>query len=73
MFGVFVFARPEDGFSGMGEITAGEIGRGVVFVPDNVIKNFITQLLEGKADGINDMARSAHPDCAIGLEKALAL
>ena len=69
---LFVLGGPDDGFGGMGEIAAGEIGRRVGFDPGNVVEEFEAELLHGEADGMDDVGGTADPDGAVGLENALA-
>jgi hypothetical protein len=38
--GLFVFGGPDDGFGGVGEIAAGEIGRRVGLDPGDVVEEF---------------------------------
>ena len=70
--GLFVARGPDDGFGGVGEIAAGEIGRRIGLDPGNVVKEFEAELLHGEADGMDDVAGAADPDGAVGLEDALA-
>ncbi len=63
---------PDDGFGGVGEIAAREIGRRVGLDPGNVVEEFEAELLHGEADGMNDVGGAADPDGAVGLEYALA-
>ena len=69
---LFVFGGPDDGFGGVGEIAAGEIGRRVGFDPGDVVEEFEIKLLHGEADGMNYVAGAADPNRSVGLEDALA-
>ena len=64
--------RPDDGFGGVGEVTAGKIGRRIGFDPGNVIEQLEAELLHGEADGMDHVAGAADPNGSIGLEDALA-
>jgi len=63
---------PDDGFGGVGEIAAGEIGRRIGLDPGDVVEELEAELLHGEADGMDDVAGAADPDGAVGLEDALA-
>ena len=69
---LFVARGPDDGFGGVGEIAAGEIGRRIGFDPGDVVEELEAELLHGEADGVDDVAGSADPDGAVGLEDAPA-
>jgi len=69
--GLFVFGGPDDGFSGVGEIAAGEIGRRVGLDPGNVVEELEAELLHGEADAVNDMGGAGDPDGAVGFQDAL--
>ena len=69
---LFVFGGPDDGFGGVGEIAAGEIGRRIGLDPGDVVEDLEAELLHGEADGMDDVAGAADPDGAVGLEDALA-
>ena len=69
---LFVLGSPDDGFGGVGEIAAGEIGRRVGLNPGNVVEELEAKLLHGEADGMNDVGCAADPDGAVGLKDALA-
>ena len=47
-------------------------GRRIGFFPGDVVQDFVAELLQGVADGKNDVMRAAHPNRAVGLEHALA-
>jgi len=70
--GFFVPRGPDDGFGGVGEIAAGEIGRRIGLDPGDVVEELEAELLHGEADGVDDVAGAADPDGAVGLEDALA-
>ena len=70
--GLLVARGPDDGFGGVGEIAAGEIGRRIGFDPGNVVEELEAELLHGEADGMDDVAGAADPDGAVGFEDALA-
>lgn len=63
---------PEDGFGGVGEVAAGEVGRRVGFLPCDVVEDFEAELLHGVADGEDDVVCAGDPEGAVGLEDALA-
>ena len=67
-----VFGGPDDGFGGVGEIAAGEIGRRVGLDPGDVVEELEAELLHGEADGMNDVAGAGDPDGAVGFQDALA-
>lgn len=69
---LFVFGGPDDGFGGVGEIAAGEIGRRIGLDPGNVIEKFEAEMLHGESDGVDDVRGAGNPDGAVGLEDALA-
>ena len=70
--GLFIARGPDDGFGGVGEIAAGEIGRRIGLDPGDVVEELEAELLHGEADGMDDVAGAADPDGAVGLEDALA-
>jgi len=70
--GLFAFCGPDDGFGGVGEVAAGEIGRRVGLDPGNVVQELEFEFLHGEADGMNDVTGAGNPDGAVGLEEALA-
>jgi len=70
--GLFVARGPDDGFGGMSEVAAREIGRRIGLDPGNVVEQLEAELLHGEADGMNDVAGAADPNGAVGLEDALA-
>jgi len=70
--GLFIFGGPDDGFGRVGEIAAGEIGRGIGLDPGDVVQELEFELLHGEADGVDDVAGAADPDGAVGGEEALA-
>ncbi len=70
--GLFVTRGPDDGFGGVSEIAAGEIGRRIGLDPGNVVEEFEAELLHGEADGMNDVGSAADPDACVGFEDALA-
>ena len=72
MAGFGVFGGPDDGFGGVGEIAAGEIGRRIGFDPGDVVEELEAELLHGEADGMDDVAGAADPDGAVGFQDALA-
>ena len=55
MAAVLVLRGPDDSFRGMGEITAGKVGRRIWFLPGDVVEDFVAELLHGVADGENDV------------------
>ena len=67
-----VFGGPDDGFGRVGEITAGEIRRGIGLDPGNVVEELEAELLHGEADGMDDVGGAGDPEGAVGLEDALA-
>src|SRR5215469_4049418 len=69
---LFVARGPDDGFGGVSEITAGEIGRRIGLDPGNVVQELEAELLHGEADGMNDVRSAADPDAGVGFEDALA-
>lgn len=64
--GLFVSGGPDDGFGGVGEIAAGEIGRRIGLNPGNVVEELEAELLHGEADGMDDMGGAGDPDGAVG-------
>jgi len=70
--GFFVAGGPDDGFGGMGEIAAGEVGRRVRLDPRNIVEELEAELLHGEADGVDDVGGAGDPEGAVGLEDALA-
>jgi len=69
--GLFVLGGPDDGFGGVGEIAAGEIGRRVGLYPGNVVEELEAELLHGEADGMDDVGGAGDPDGAVGFQDAL--
>ncbi len=69
--GFGVFGGPDDGFGGVGEVAAGEIGRRIGLNPGNVVEELEAELLHGEADGMDDVGGAGNPDGAVGLEDAL--
>jgi len=67
-----VLRGPDDGFGGVGEVAAGEIGRGIGLDPGNVVQELEAELLHGEADGMDDVGGAGDPDGAVGLQDALA-
>ncbi len=67
-----VFRGPDDGFSGMGEVAAGEIRRRIGLDPGNVVEELEAELLHGEADGMDDVGGAGDPEGAVGLQDALA-
>jgi hypothetical protein len=61
-----VFGGPDDGFGGVGEIAAREMGRRIGFHPGNVVEKFEAELLHGEADAVNGMSSAGDPQGAIG-------
>lgn len=72
MFTLLILRRPQNGFGGMGEIAAAQVGRRIGFFPRNVVEDFVAELLHGVADGKDDVMRAADPDGAVGFQNALA-
>jgi len=70
--GLFVFGGPDDGFGGVGEIAAGEIGRRIGLDPGDVVEELEAELLHGEADGVDDVGGAGDPDGAVGFEDAPA-
>jgi len=70
--GFFVARGPDEGFGGVGEIAAREIGRRVGLNPGDVVEELEAELLHGEADGVNDVGGAADSDGAVGFEDALA-
>lgn len=68
----FLSRGPDDDFGGMGEIAAGEIGRGIGLDPRDVVAKLEAELLHGEANGMDDVGGAGDPDGAIGFENALA-
>jgi len=50
-----IFGGPDDGFGGVDEVAAGEIGRGIGLDPGNVVEELEAELLHGEADGMDDV------------------
>ena len=69
---LLVLCGPNDRFRRMGEIPARKIRRRIGLHPGDVVQQFEAELLHGKADRMNHMARPANPNLAVGLERALA-
>jgi len=67
----FIFGGPDNCFGGVGEVSAGKIGRGIWFDPRDVIEKFEIELLHGETDAVNYVRGAADPDAAVGLEDAL--
>lgn len=72
VFALRVFGGPKNRFGRVREIAAGQIGRGVGFLPRDLIEQLHAKLLHGVAHGENDVVRAANPNGAVGLEKLLA-
>ena len=72
MFTFLVAGGPEDGFGGMGEVAAAQVGRGIGFFPGDVVEDFVAELLHGVANGKNDVMGAAHPNGAVGFQNFLA-
>jgi hypothetical protein len=70
--GFFVARGPDDGFGGVSEIAAGEIGRRIGLDPGNVVEEFEAKLLHGEADRMDDVSGAGNPEGAVGLEDTLA-
>jgi len=70
--GLFVFGGPDNGFGGVGEIAAGEIGRWVGLYPGDVVEKLEAELLHGEADAMDNVGGARDPDGAVGLKDALA-
>ena len=70
--GLFIARGPDDGFGGVSEIAAGEVGRRIGLNPGDVVEELEAELLHGEADGMDDVGGTADPDGAVGLEDALA-
>jgi hypothetical protein len=70
--GLFVARGPDDGFGGVSEVTAGEIGGRIGLDPGNVVEEFEAELLHGEADGMNDVGGATDPEGAVGFEDTLA-
>ena len=64
--GFGVFGGPDDGFGGVGEVAAGEIGRRIGLDPGNVVEELEAELLHGEADGVDDVGGAGDPDGAVG-------
>jgi len=47
--GLFVLGGPDEGFGGVGEVAAGEIGRRIGLDPGNVVEELEAELLHGEA------------------------
>jgi len=62
----FVAGSPDDGFSGVGEIATGEVGRRVGLDPGDVVEELEAELLHGEADGVNDVGGAGNPEGAVG-------
>ena len=63
--GLFVFGGPDDGFGGVSEIAAGEIGRRIGLNPGNIVQKLEAELLHGEADGMDDVGSAGNPDGAV--------
>ena len=70
--GLFVLGGPDDGFGGVSEIAAREIGRRIGLDPGDVVEELEAELLHGEADGMDDVGGAGDPEGAIGFEEALA-
>lgn len=70
--GLFVARGPDDGFGGVSEIAAGEIGRRIGLDPGNVVQELEAELLEGESDGVDDVGGAGNPNGGVGFEDALA-
>ncbi len=68
---LFVFGGPDNCFGGVGEVSAGKIGRRIGLDPAHVIQQLEIELLHGEADAVNDVRGAADPNAAVGLEDAL--
>lgn len=64
--GFGVFGGPDDGFGGVGEIAAGEVGRRVGLDPGDVVEELEAELLHGEADGMDDVGGAGDPDGGVG-------
>src|SRR5258708_39613578 len=53
-----VFGGPDDGFGGVGEVAAGEIGGRMGLEPWGVVEELEDKLLAGEADGMGGMRRA---------------
>ena len=69
---LLVFGGPEEGFGAVGEVAAGKVGRRVGFFPGDVVEQLEAELLQGVADGEDDVQRAGDPEGTVGLEHALA-
>jgi len=69
---LFVAGGPDDGFGGVGEIAAGEVGRRIRLNPGDVVQELEAELLHGEADGVDDVGGAGDPEGTVGLEDALA-
>jgi len=65
--GFFVAGGPDDGFGGVGEIAAGEVGRRIGLDPGDVVEELEAELLHGEADGVDDVGGAGNPEGAVGL------
>jgi hypothetical protein len=70
--GLFVLGGPDDGFGGVGEIAAGEVGRRIGLNPRDVVEELKIELLHSEADTVDDVGGAGDPDGAVGFEDALA-
>jgi len=64
--GLDVFGGPDDGFGGVGEIAAREIGRRIGLDPGDVVEELEAELLHGEADGMDDVGGAGDPEGAVG-------
>ena len=69
---LLVLGGPEDGFGGVGEVAAAQVGGRIGFFPGDVVENLAAELLQGVADGEDDVVGAGDPEGAVGLEDALA-
>ena len=65
--GFFVAGGPDDGFGGVGEIAAREIGRGIGLNLGDVVEELEAELLHGETDGVDDVGGAGDPEGAVGL------
>ena len=60
---------PEDGFGGVGEVAAAQVGRSVALVPDDLVEELVVQLLHGAADDVYYVSRAGDPDGPVASEQ----
>ena len=65
---LLTLASPDDELRGIGEITAGDVGRRVCLSPCNHVQNLIAQLRQGIGHGEDVMVGSRNPNRAILLQ-----